>query len=295
MLLSISTNPIDALFSYKDAIRIINEAGFDAYDISLAHLTSGSDNYFADLDYLKKAKELRIYADSLGIICNQAHGPAPTSKGDAETDELIFKTIIKSMEIASVLGAKTIIVHPNQHFTYADNSEKLFELNMQFYNKLIPYCEKFNIKIAVENMWQCIPNTKTITDSTCSQSLEFNRYIDTLNSKWITACADIGHASLVNKDVSRFLKEMGSKRITALHVHDTNLIEDSHTLPFYGLMDYHSITKTLAEIDYKGDFTFEIYKYFKNKPLELIPDYCKHACNIGRYLINEIEKHKNNI
>lgn len=105
------------------------------------------------------------------------------------------------MEAASILGAQVIVVHPIQHLTYAEYPNELFEMNVKFYKSLIPYCEKFGIKVAVENMWQYNNVNKVITDSTYSRAWEFYKYIDTADSEWIVGCLDIGHASLVGADV----------------------------------------------------------------------------------------------
>ncbi len=293
MLLSISTAPMSKRLSDKEAIRIIKEAGFDAYDMSLTKMFFEKETVFNTDKYLDEAKALREYADSLGIVCNQAHAPYHSSCGDPEKDEYIFNAIVRSMEIASVLGAKIIVVHPKQHLNYGDNAEELFRLNVEFYNRLIPYCEKFGIKVATENMWQNNAASGAITDSTCSRAWEFNKYIDAINSPWITGCLDLGHVSLISKNVPDFIRQMGKDRIGALHVHDTDFIDDSHTLPFIEKMDYNAIAKALGEIGYEGDFTYEANSFFVNKPLELIPASYKYACEIGRYLISEIEKAKN--
>lgn len=290
MLLSITTRPIDQKFSYKNAISIIKTAGFDAFDISLTNLNHLSNNIFNCDNYISIANDLRMYADNLGIICNQAHAPAPSSCKIPEENEKIFEIITRSMEISAILGAKIIVVHPKQHLTYAENIDKLFELNMDFYNRLIPYCEKFGIKIAVENMWQYIPNTHTITHSTCSRSFEFKKYLDTINSNWITGCLDLGHIALVEQNIPSFIKELGKNRIGALHIHDNFLKEDNHLLPYNGLMDYNSIAKVLGEIDYQGDITFEAHNSFKNLPNNLLPSAYNYACSVGRHLINLVEE-----
>lgn len=290
MLLSVSTAPMNVRLSYKEAIRIIKEAGFDAFDLSLCEMMYDENHIFNTDKYLDEAKSIRKYADDLGIICNQAHAPFHSSCGDLEKDEKTFNMIVRSMEIAAIVGAKIIVVHPKQHLTYADNVETLFNLNVEFYNRLISYCEKFGIKVATENMWQNNPSSGAITDSTCSRAWEFNKYIDAVNSEWITGCLDLGHVSLVTKKIPEFIKEMGKERISALHVHDTNLKEDNHTVPFNERIDYIAIAKALGEIDYQGDFTYEANNFFKNKPLELIPAAYRYACEVGRYLIGEIEK-----
>ncbi len=292
MLLSTTTEPLNTLLSHREAIRIIKEAGFDAYDISLCEMLGKENSDFNKRNYKSHAKSLREYADSIGIACNQAHAPFHSSCGEPERDEYIYKTIVRSIEVAAILGAKAIVVHPKQHLNYLENREKLFEINLEFYKSLIPYAEKFGIKIAVENMWQHNPNNDSITESTCSRVKEFCEYLDKIDSEWIVGCLDLGHTSLVGADTADFIEKMGNKRLQALHIHDTDFIRDTHTLPFLEKMDYMKIAKALGEIDYKGDFTFEVISFFKNKPVELLPSCYRFAHDVGRYLMRVVEENR---
>lgn len=292
MLLSTNTAWSDEKISQKEAIRIIAEAGFDAYDISLFEMTRNPESQFNRDNYADIAKDIRSFADSLGIVCNQSHAPFPTSVGDAEKDKVIFGKIIRAMEIASILGAKIIVVHPKQHLNYAEHADELFEMNVEFYKSLIPYCEKFGIKVACENMWQCNNGNKVPSDSTCSRAWEFCKYLDAINSEWIVGCLDIGHVSLMNADISQFIHKMGNKRLQALHVHDTDYKSDKHTLPFMEKIDYHAVCKALSEIEYKGDFTYEAEGFYSGKPVGLFPATARYMCEVGRYLVSCIQKAK---
>lgn len=292
MLLSTHTAWSDEKISQKEAIRIIAEAGFDAYDISLFEMTRNPESQFNRDNYVDIAKDIRSFADSLGIVCNQSHAPFPTSVGDAEKDKVIFGKIIRAMEIASILGAKIIVVHPKQHLNYAEHADELFEMNVEFYKSLIPYCEKFGIKVACENMWQCNNGNKVPSDSTCSRAWEFCKYLDAINSEWVVGCLDIGHVSLMNADIPQFIHKMGNKRLQALHVHDTDYKSDKHTLPFMEKIDYHAVCKALSEIEYKGDFTYEAEGFYSGKPVGLFPATARYMCEVGRYLMSCIQKAK---
>ena len=83
MLLSTLTHWTGSTLPEKETIKIIAEAGFDAYDISLFGLTRNPDYFFNGEDYVNQAKELRQYADSLGIVCNQSpkRGEQQPAKG----------------------------------------------------------------------------------------------------------------------------------------------------------------------------------------------------------------------
>lgn len=289
MLISMTTGPFTSKgLSEKETIKLMYDAGFTAYDIGLFMLLDSNTHPFCTENAIEYAKEIRKYADELGIVCNQAHAPFHSSCGDAQRDEEIFQQIVRSIEIASVLGAKNIVVHPKQHLIYAENIDELFRLNLEFYNRLIPYCKKYNIKVAVENMFQYNRVTGNIIDSTCSRSCEFNKYIDTINSEWIVGCLDIGHVALVGADIAKFIKDLGGKRLQALHIHDNDFLRDTHTMPFIQKIDYEPIVKALSDIGYEGDMTFEANSFIAKFPKELLLPAAKLLCETGKYLANSI-------
>jgi len=285
MLVSCPTEVLESkLGELDDTIKLLAEVGFDAYDITLCGMYK-NDEHWANLGgYKEEALRLRAIADEAGIVCNQSHAPFPSSVGDEEKDAVIYKKIVRSMEVASILGARIIVVHPKQHLPYADNREELFKMNVEFYKSLIPYCEKFGIKIATENMWQRNNNSKSIVDSTCSRAKEFCDYIDAVDSEWLVGCLDIGHVALVGGDIPAFIRAMGKERLQALHVHDVDFITDSHTLPYTAKVNFDEVTDALAEIGYEGDMTFEAMKFFREFPVELLPDAARLMCAVGRHL-----------
>ena len=274
----------------RAVVDLFHNAGFDAMDFGFfnqkfygVHTDSEEwKQYFLDI---------RAYAEEKGMIFNQAHAPFPSSVDDPIRNEEIFQNIVRSMKNASYLGIKTTIVHPMQHLRYYDDGapERLFEMNMEFYNKLKPYCEEYNIKVALENMWQNQGGRK-ISHSTCSTPEEFIRYIDELNSDWFVACLDTGHACLVCEDVAEFIRKLGKKRLKALHVHDVDGLDDSHMLPGYGIINWNQVTAALKEIGYEGDFTFEVSRFLSRLPEETAPYAVKYTESVGRYLMKKIQE-----
>ena len=286
MLLSTQTCGLERNFGIKKAIDIIADAGFDAMDFSIF-----TDEHCTDVHDIDYYRELRKYAEDKGLVFNQSHAPYPSSAISEEETEERFRKIVTAMRNSSCLGVKNIIVHPMQHLTYAegDNAERLFEMNMEFYKRLIPYCEEYGIHVALENVWQYQKDGwSKIFFSTCAESDEFVRYLDTLDNEWLVACLDIGHAVLVCEDVSKFIHKLGKKYLKALHVHDVDGMYDSHTLPYFGVTDWDKVTKALADINYEGDFTFEADRFFMNKPFELYPEYIKCMVSTGRLLVNKV-------
>ena len=284
MLLSTQTEHLANAFGYEEAIRILYGACYDAFDFSQFGPLSETDPLYGK-GYREYAASLRDKATSLGIICNQSHAPFPSSKGDPEKDTAIFEDIVRSVEIASILGAKCIVVHPMQHLPYRENAALLKKMNLEFYRRLSERCAGFPIRIATENMWHMNPvGGKTIVDSVCSRAEEFCEYIDMLEPEGIVACLDIGHISLVGEDVSHMIRTLGS-RIKALHVHDTDGYRDLHTLPFTSKNDFPAIMKLLNEIGYEGDLTFEADNFFANFPTEMYHEVACFMQVTGRMLM----------
>ena len=113
--------------------------------------------------------------------------------------------------------------------------------------------------------------------------------IDAVDSPWLKGCLDIGHAPLVSQDPAYMIRCLGKDRLVSLHIHDVDLQDDSHTLPFVGKVKWQEICEALAEIGYEGDFTFEIGCWYSAFPPALWPDALRFAERTGRYLMGQIE------
>jgi len=293
MLLSTQNEVLLKTFGFEKAVTILKNAGYDAYDMSLFEMFTKADECpFNKEDYVEYTKGLRAYADSLGMPCNQAHAPFASSQGD-EKDEWRFETIVRSMEIASILGAKCIVVHPKIHLPYITEKKTLWDMNIAFYKRLIPYCEQFGIKVALENMWQYNHKGKRIIDCVCSRPEEFLKYLETLNSPWLVACLDIGHAALTDEDIPTFIRTLGKKHLQALHVHDVDFRDDRHTLPYTMDIEWAPVLDALAEIGYEGDLTFEADVFIRKLPAPLVETGVKFMADVGRYMVNTVTEKLN--
>jgi len=286
MILSTQTDYLYRKFGAEKSIDMIADAGFDAIDLTLFDMKNDTSVFCQD-DYKELAQKLKERAQSRGLFFNQAHGPFPCSKLDEEYNEMIYSRILRSIEIAGIVGAKCIVIHPMHHLPYSENAEMLKDLNMKFYNSLAPYAKSAGVKIALENMWQRDAEKKIVV-SACSRTKEFVDWLDTLNNDCFTACLDLGHCGLYGFDAAEMIKGLGH-RLGALHVHDNDYLSDTHTAPYLGKMHWDTICEALAKIGYKGDLTLEADNFYKPFPEELAQNAAKFLHDIGRNLINRIE------
>ena len=291
MIVSTQTMPIAGKIGEAEAIRLIAQAGFDAYDITLNGIEGNpifEDNY---KDYLAS---LKAVADEAGITCNQSHAPSSSRRDDSPKNqyynEHIFDWLVRSLEAAAYLGAKNIIVHPINYMTYRGNESYLKDMNMEFYRALAPHAKRVGIRIALENTGQMDKRRGIFVDSVCGSVREQIDYLETLGDDCFVACLDLGHCGLLGHEVTDSIRALGADRLAALHVHDNNFREDNHTAPFCGKMEWMPILETLAQIGYRGDFTFECYNFFRGLPSEFLPDAAEYLCRLGRRMANLIEQ-----
>lgn len=286
MLISTQSSVLSRRLGCERTIEVLKNAGFDAIDFS----SYGVNDILNDPSYKDYAKKLKKIADDNGIFFNQSHAPFPTSFFEEDKNRDIFDKIVKSLEFASILGAKNIIVHPKQHLTYVegDNARILRDMNVKFYTSLIPYCKDLNITVCLENMYQ-IDKNRNVTPSTCSSIKEFKEYLDLIDSPYIAACLDTGHANMVEEDIPAFIKALGEK-LVALHVHEAQGNWDFHRVPYViGNIKWTEVINALKEINYKGNLTFEADNTLLRMPDDLLEPTAHFMAEIGKSMAKQFE------
>lgn len=281
MKLSIETYVVRKRFGDKGSFRVIKNAGFDCIDMS--YYWAGEDSPLLGDNYREYAKELRAELDAIGLTCNQAHAPFDLKCGEAfDLSTPAYLATVRSMESAAILGAKSIVVHS---LSDTVNDRIVFDkaYNLEFYRSLLPYCEKFGIKIAVENLFHTDRKRGYYT-SKLGSAKDLCDFIYELNSPYFVACVDIGHAALTANEPEDFCAKMDGKLLAGLHVQDGDYRKDAHNLPFLGIFKWDAIMKALKSIGYEGEITFEVFKYLENIPAALMPAALAFTCETGKYL-----------
>ena len=278
MLLSTQTDVTASRFGQAEAVRLIAAAGFDAADISMFDDKWNRWMYYDGFEPL--VMEVKRAAKESGIVLNQAHAPFPTMKdGDEAFNEMRMAQVKRAIEIAGMLGVRNIIVHPVVF------QKQMKKKNLDMYHELEPVARKAGVKIALENMWGWDNRRNIICKNVCSDAKGLAEYYDALDPDVFTVCLDIGHIGLVGDYEAPTIRSLGAKRLTCLHVHDTDYRNDLHTLPYCGRLPWQEIMAALGEIGYTGDLTFEADNFIKPMPDTLIPAALRYMHDVGRQLI----------
>jgi sugar phosphate isomerase/epimerase len=282
MRLSTQTEVLGETFGYEAAVKILGEVGFDCYDFSMFSIPNGSDPLGGE-DYMQTVLAVKKVADETGLVCNQSHAPFPSYRpGDGVWNSKITGWIIRALEITSVLGGKICIVHPWNDWSPEENAERL-------YQPLLPYCKKYNVKIAVENMWNWPKGSPYAVPCACSLPENFVKQMQLLDPEWFVACLDLGHAAMfpAQTSVAEMIVALGD-RLQALHIHDNDRHSDLHAFPYTGAIDWESVYSALKQIGYQGDLTFEADCFLRKYPKELYPAAEKFLNRIGRYMLSRL-------
>lgn len=282
MIISTQTDNTAKKFSLTDTVRLISQAGFDALDFSM--FDNEENKWLFSDGFEKKLDEAKKTADEYGVFFNQAHAPFPSmSLTDEKYNAEIRPKLIRAIEAAGILGVKNIVVHP---VCFPEDKK---EKNLRLYNELLPYAKAANVKIALENMWGRDKRRGVISPNVCSVAEELADYYDSLDPEWFSICLDIGHIGLVGEYEYDFIKALGGKRLTCLHVHDNDYVHDSHMAPFTMRLPWDDIAKALNEINYSGDLTLEADNFLLNLPAELYPAGLKFLYETAKCLAGKIK------
>lgn len=281
----IDTGALYRLGDDRKVLDAIKEGGFEYFDLTLfwkgvvEHIGVGEDCY-------DNAEALREYADSIGLKCEQSH--AYFTFGVSEDAlQRRYEFIPKEMKIASIMGAKGIVIHPVTEFD--------FNQNVEFIKRFVPLAHELDIKICVENVWH-FENGKHLPVCTTTPD-SFVKFLDTINDPYVVACLDIGHAEIGGEITNAIdmIKALGP-RLYALHIHDNNKEQDSHQLPFTQSINFIGVLDALKEINYQGNITFEVETCYnrgenpkKSLPFELYPAFIKMEKDIGQYFVNYLD------
>lgn len=291
--LSTEVGALRELTSEKRTIEILAKAGFDALDYTFTPWMERGEMEWNGNAYEKYAKEVNKITEDNGISFNQAHAPFIFHTSYLpDWNKEIIPLQIRCMEACALLGIPHMVVHPVHHLNYRFNKDTIWKLNEEYYHLLQPYAKQFGVKIALENMFSEDSKRKSLVPDMFSDPREFNEFYDKLNDTENFIClVDTGHCGIVGEDAGDTIRTMG-RRVTALHLNDNMFTNDGHLIPLHGLIDWDDVMKALAEIDYKGDFTFEALHLWRGLDDDFYLTQAKYLHDVGRYLIRKFETYK---
>ena len=289
MIFSTSTGHLSKKFGLIKAIEMIIEAGYPAIDLSMYYQ---DPEIFGD-NYLEVAKTIRKMADDAGVRFVQAHAPF-SSKRDISMNEK-YPLFPRAFEFCSIVGVESIVVHPIQNGRYYGREREHFEFNVEYYKSLAPLAKKYNVNIAIENMWQTHPVTHHICDDVLAPPEELSEMYDRLKDYGcFTVCLDVGHGALCGREPENMIRQIGGERLGCIHLHDVDYLSDRHMLPGTEKLNWKNICQALVDVDYKGSFNLEADNFYLGFPESHYVTVTKFMADTARAFVEYIEELKKN-
>ena len=257
----------------EEGIKLIKEIGFDGVDLTLCDWKE--DELLGD-DYMEKAVLLKNLLQKNELICNQAHAPYGFVYGDPmDCTNTKYLHIVRSMEAAAYIGANHTVVHS---FRVPEGVDCL-QANLAFFQSLYPYCKKFGIKIALENLGGSIRTAQMM-----------NYLLENLDPEWFIGLVDTGHANECGIPPHEFIADVLPGRLQGLHIHDNYGQKDNHLVPGLGTIDWDLVINALAERNYPGDFSLEDMTFCRLIGQDLLKESLNLSYLVGRRYANRLEE-----
>ena len=297
----------DTWYSNEDpdgSIAFYRSCGFDAIDFDLnKYIRCGelkdAEPPFTSF-YDKSLDELYEFFAPLKAACKrhdvkiaQIHAPFSSwYSGKDAFNEYMIGVHEKCIAICAFLECPGIVIHPVHG---AGDSER--DVDLWQYRRLIPAAKKYGVKILLENIFGRY-NGRFIQGRLSSPDMACEMF-DTLESEAgegvFGFCFDVGHAIITCQDIPGFVKALGH-RLTNLHIHDNNGLDDLHLIPYYCLTtganlvcNWDGFVDALRDIGYRGAICFETFKSVRIMPEAVRPELLKLISAIGRHWAERIE------
>ena len=237
MNIALNSDYLKSTGSPEIFLRLMAEAGFS--HLHWCHQWN--------TDYIYTSSEINMYKHWLkefGIVLLDIHGSAGMEKcWWSEVDycrRAGVELVLNRIQMFDALEGEGCIMMHMPCFQYGVDIAPIqrthFEAVKRSLDELVPALEKYNTKIAVENMFD---------DTFETISGIMNEY----PAEYVGITYDSGHGN-INTARGAENMETWKSRLQALHLNDNNGSGDLHQPPFYGTVDWERAAKMIAGSSY---------------------------------------------
>ena len=282
--LSASTWILDPLtpktpYDVKSALSTYRAAGFECVDFNLWNF-SYQGMPLAEDNWRAWVEQMRAHCDEIGLRVHQVHGATVNGKAwdapDGEDVAHMNAMNYRCVEAAKILGAEWMVMHPfNLPRDPLYSRKKGLDANLAYLAPFIDAAKKAGVGIAVENMVDFVGSRRRYCGGDPDELMEL---VDAINDPAVGICLDTGHAHIAGIDNAAFIRMLGN-RLKCTHINDNRRDCDTHMPPYFGTVDWQEVMQAFREIDYKGDFSFELSA--QRFPAETRDTWCKFIRDLG--------------
>lgn len=274
--------------STEQAIKLCKDAGFLRLDYNY---TDFQERIFkmSWAEEEKMAQAIRAAADRLGAAFTQMHGPVHgitfSSLYHGMDMDSFFALAQRSIRTASIIGAPWVVFHPGNRGDVYDSMEENLQYNRELFQRLIPELEKTGVGIALENLYdRRHPRTGIIQRHCTAVPEALCELVDRIDHPLVGICWDTGHGHIQGLSQGASIRMIG-KRLKAMHIQDNDGVKDQHLFPYYGTIDWRDVTRSLRDIGYAGDFTYETHNAVRPLPVPVGAEALRLGLAIAQHVV----------
>lgn len=274
-------------------LEIVSEGGFLRFDLNFYDWSLPGSEFLTE-HWRTWIDGVAEKAAVLGVKFGQCHAYFYDFLSAAmnEEEKAYHRMLqLRSLECCRILQAHTCVLHPETDRRGLEMRSDSFAANVEYFKPIAEQLEKWNMRLAFENMcdFGIAPRRKF-----CAYPDELLEFVQRFGGNHVGICWDFEHADIMGQNQQECLKYIG-KYLFATHVSDTYSKTDNkfmHVLPMTATIQWEEIMKTLAEIEYDGDFCYEVHNYINRLPDQVVPTAVRLAYEIGEYLMECYENAK---
>ncbi len=242
-----------------NVFALAKKAGFDGVELALAEV--GDINLNTTKEDMEKIKAL---ADKHGIelysIASGLYWDYPLTSNDPAVVEKAKSIVKKQLELASYIGADTILVVPGL-VDPATPYDVAYERAFNALKELAPVAEQYGVVIGVENVW----NKMLVSP------MEMADFVDKIGSKYVGCYFDVGNVVLFSYP-EHWIKVLGN-RIKKVHFKDFKASVgtlDGFVDILAGDVNYPAVMDAFKAVGYDNWVTAEMLPPYTHYPETIV-------------------------
>jgi len=264
----LANHDLEVIYGERRSLEIIKELGADSVDLFVngqSYTRESSIYSKSDEEIVAYYKDLRRFADSIGLMIYQTHGRMRIYMADPKKNADCLENARRDLLATSALGVECCVMHgvTTSEMGADADPQTMRDMNYELFSKILVWAKQYNVKVATETFGFC---SKLDVPEFFSQAKEFKATYDRItadgdNADYFKVCVDTGHTNSTSRfdgvQVGDFIRMMGDA-VVCLHMHDNDGFSDQHRFPYMGTIDWEDTLNALDEIGYKGVFNLEL-------------------------------------
>jgi L-ribulose-5-phosphate 3-epimerase len=230
-------------------LDLLKKAGFDGIQLGVSGPPGELTLATPDADVKNLAKACR----DAGLEPHSIYGGITFFRPEEADRKRGLTEAAHVLEIAALLGAKTILIHPGQLTTEVPYDD-CWKYAVEGLNALKEKAEATHVRLGLENVW----------NKFLMSPLEFRRILDEVGSPMVGVWFDVGNVVVFGYP-EQWLRILGIKPLVGIHIKDFKRGPSDHFgtydgfVPlFHGSVNWRAVMRQLADIGFDDYLVTEV-------------------------------------